>query len=102
MKHKLHYLTVVLCFTLFIAKAQDRTVTGTVSSSEDKEGVPGVNVVVKGTAIGTITDIDGKYSIAVTSNESTIVFSYIGLTTEEVIVGARSVLNVEMVSDLMQ
>lgn len=102
MKHKLRYLTVLLCFSMFIAKAQERTVTGTVTSSEDLETVPGVNVVVKGTTIGTITDMDGKYTIDIPSDESTLVFSYIGLTTEERTVGARSVLDVEMVPDLQE
>jgi len=102
MKHRIHYLTVFLCFSMFAVKAQERTVTGTVTSSEDMETVPGVNVVVKGTTIGTITDMDGKYSIDIPSDESTLVFSYIGLATEERTVGARSVLDVEMVPDLQE
>ncbi|MCK5471231.1 MAG: SusC/RagA family TonB-linked outer membrane protein, partial [Cyclobacteriaceae bacterium] len=102
MKHKLHYLTVLLCFTMFTVKAQDRTVTGTVTSSEDKTAVPGVNVVVKGTAIGTITDLDGKYSIDVPSDESILVFSYIGLATQEVQVGALSIMDIAMITDLTE
>ena len=102
MKHKLHYLTVMLCLSLFAAKAQDRTVTGTVTSSEDKESIPGVNVVVKGTGIGTITDMDGKYALDVPSDKSIMIFSYIGLETTEIAVGTRTVLDVEMVSDLLQ
>jgi TonB-linked SusC/RagA family outer membrane protein len=77
-------------------------VTGTVTSSEDKESIPGVNVVVKGTGIGTITDMDGKYTIDVPSDESIMIFSYIGLETTEISVGTRSVLDVVMVSDLLQ
>ena len=63
MKHKLRYLTMLMCFTIIVAKAQDRTVSGTVISSEDELGVPGVNVVLQGTAIGTITDMNGRFSI---------------------------------------
>ncbi len=100
MKHKLHYLTVLLCFSMFISKAQEQTVTGTVTSSEDNDAVPGVNVVVKGTAIGTITDMDGNYSVNIPSNESILVFSYIGLTTQEVLVGSRSKVDIEMIPDL--
>jgi len=102
MKHKLHYLTVLLCLAMFSARAQDRNVTGTVLSSEDNAAVPGVNVVVKGTSIGTITDMDGQYSIDVPSNESILVFSYIGLTTEEIVVGSRSVIDLTMLPDLQE
>lgn len=102
MKHTLHVLAMLLCFTLVSAKAQDRRVTGTVISSEDNSEVPGVNVVVKGTSIGTITDMDGKYAIDVPSNESILVFSYIGLTTEEIVVGSSSVIDVTMVPDLKE
>lgn len=102
MKHKLHYLTVLLCFAMLTTKAQDRTVSGTVISSEDDSSIPGVNVVVKGTAIGTITDMDGKYSISVPSDESILVFSYIGLATQEIVVGSRSVLDLTMLSDLTE
>lgn len=102
MKHKLHVLIVLSCFTLLSATAQERTVTGTVVSSEDNSFVPGVNVVVKGTAIGTITDLDGKYSIGVPSNESTLVFSYIGLATQEILVGNQTVIDVTMVPDLQE
>jgi TonB-linked SusC/RagA family outer membrane protein len=102
MKHTLHVLAMLLCFTLVSAKAQDRRVTGTVISSEDNSEVPGVNVVVKGTSIGTITDMDGKYAIDVPSNESILVFSYIGLTTEEIVVGSSSVIDVTMMPDLQE
>ncbi len=102
MKHKLHYLTVLLCLVFLSAHAQDRTVTGTVTSSEDNSVIPGVNVVVKGTAIGTITDMDGKYTISAPSDESILVFSYIGLATEEMTVGTRSVIDVSMMADLTE
>lgn len=100
MKHKLLALMALLCLSLLAAKAQERTVTGTVISSEDNTEVPGVNVIIKGTTIGTITDIDGKYSINVPSDESALVFSYIGLATQEIVAGTRSVIDVTMVPDL--
>jgi TonB-linked SusC/RagA family outer membrane protein len=102
MKHKLHYLTVLMCLVLFTAKAQDRLVSGTVISAEDKSTIPGVNVVVQGTAIGTITDMDGKFTISVPSNESILVFSYIGLMTQEQVVGSQSVFNIEMRQDVQE
>ena len=102
MKHKLHYLTVLLCLVLVTAQAQERVVTGTVSSGEDASSIPGVNVVVKGTAIGTITDVDGKFTINVPSEESLLVFSYIGLATQEVVVGNRSIIDVVMTPNLTE
>lgn len=103
MKHKL--LITVLLFSslgMWSAQAQSRAISGKVTTFEDGSPVPGVNVVVKGTAIGTITDIDGLYNIDVPSDESILVFSYIGLSTEEVTVGAQTTINIKMVPDLQQ
>lgn len=102
MKHKLHYLTVLLCVAMFTTNAQDRTVTGTVTSAEDKSSIPGVNVVVKGTVIGTITDLDGRYSLSVPSDESLLVFSYIGMALQEIEIGARSTLDISMEPDMQE
>jgi len=75
--------------------AQSIVVTGTVS---DKSGpLPGVNIVVKGTSLGTVTDAFGKYTISVPGKESVLQFSFVGYTTSEEIVGDRTVLNVELV-----
>ncbi len=84
-----------------IAWAQ-RTVTGAVTGQEDGTPIPGVNVVLKGTTIGTVTDIDGKYQIDVPQSGGTLVFSFIGLTTEEVEIGNQSVINMVMIADLKQ
>jgi len=102
MKHKLRFLTLLLSLGTFVAFAQERTVNGTVSSSEDNSSVPGVNVVVKGTTIGTITDLDGNFSINVPSEESIVVFSYIGMVTQEILVGSRSTLDVLLHPDVQQ
>ena len=102
MKYKIRFLTALLCIVIFTAEAQDKTVTGTVTSAEDKEVVPGVNVVVKGTSIGTITSLDGEFSINVPGSESILVFSYIGLITQEVLVGQQSILDITMNPDLQE
>jgi hypothetical protein len=60
--------------------AQDRVVSGTITSSDDGSTLPGVNVVLKGTTVGTITDIDGNYKISVPVVGGTLVFLFIGLT----------------------
>jgi TonB-linked SusC/RagA family outer membrane protein len=101
MKFLLFMLT---CFALIMsqAKAQERTVTGKVTSAEDSAPLPGVNVVIKGTTNGTVTDADGSYSIQVPSNQSILQFSFIGLTTQEVTVDTRSIVDVQMQSDVKQ
>ena len=75
-------------------------VTGRVTSSEGGEGLPGVNVVVKGTTEGTITDTDGRYAISVPSAESSLIYSYIGHVTQEITVGERSVIDISMDLDI--
>lgn len=89
-------------FLLTDLQAQDRTVSGTVTSAVDGSSLPGVNVVVKGTTAGTVTDIDGNYRLAVPSEGAVLVFSFIGLATEEVEVGTRSVVDIQMSADVKQ
>ena len=74
-------------------RAQERTVTGAVTSSDDSSPLPGVSVVVKGTLVGTVTDGNGKYSIRVPNGNSTLVFSFVGMEELEVLVGSQSVIN---------
>ncbi|WP_228713894.1 SusC/RagA family TonB-linked outer membrane protein [Arundinibacter roseus] len=74
-----------------------RTITGKVTSVADGSALPGVNVVVKGSTTGTSTDAGGNYSLAVPSGTITLIYSFIGLETQEITVGSgRSVVNVEM------
>ncbi len=82
--------------------AQERTVTGTVTAAEDGQPLPGVNVINKGTITGTVTDIDGAYTVTVPSNESILIFSFIGLSSQEVAVGNRSVIDVAMQADVTE
>ena len=85
---------------LFITQsyAQNKTITGVV---KDQTGEPliGVNVMEKGTTNGTITDVDGKYSVTVTSQAPVFVFSYIGYLTQEIPVSGKQVVNVTMQED---
>jgi TonB-linked SusC/RagA family outer membrane protein len=78
-----------------------KTVTGTILD-EFGDGLPGVTVLVKGTTTGTATDIDGKFSLNVPSNESVLVFSFIGYRAVEQIVGNRSVIDLSMAPDERQ
>ncbi|MGK7397784.1 MAG: SusC/RagA family TonB-linked outer membrane protein [Candidatus Cyclobacteriaceae bacterium M3_2C_046] len=80
---------------------QTRNITGNVTSFEDGEGLPGVNVVEKGTTNGTVTDVQGNYSLTVSEN-AVLVFSSVGYTTEELEVGNRSVIDLVMNQDIQQ
>ncbi|NJN25751.1 MAG: SusC/RagA family TonB-linked outer membrane protein [Cyclobacteriaceae bacterium] len=79
---------------------QGITITGKIISSEDNEGLPGVNVVVQGTSFGTVTDVNGNYSLEVPSTESVLVFSSVGYIKEEVVVGNRSVIDLNLMPDI--
>lgn len=83
---------ILLCF---IAWMNAQTITGTVKSGADGAALPGVSIVVKGTSTGTISDLDGKFSIQATP-QSTLVFSYIGYDPTELAVGSESVINVTL------
>ncbi len=74
-------------------------IRGTVTDI-NREPLPGVNIIIKGTANGTVTDVDGKYKLTVTDESAVLVFSYIGYETQEVAVGARQVVDVSMTPDL--
>lgn len=95
----------ILCLSLFFvhyAYAQEQTVTGTITSAEDGTPLPGVNVILKGTTIGTVTDIDGKYRLNVSGDANILAFSFIGLAPQEIEINGRSVVDVVMVSDAQQ
>ena len=79
------------------AFAQTKTVTGTVTDAAN-EPLIGASVLVQGTSTGTITDMDGKYSISVTP-EDVLVFSYVGMTTQSIKVGTQSIINVTLKED---
>ena len=75
--------------------AQERTVTGVVRS-DDGSTLPGVTITIKGTTSGTSSDVDGKYSLNVSGSEDVLVFSFIGMDTKEVTVGAQSKIDVAL------
>lgn len=77
----------------------ERIITGKVTD-ETGEPLAGVNIVMKGTTIGTMTDVDGKYVISVSDNATTLVFSYIGYSKTEATIGGRSVIDITMQLDV--
>jgi len=89
----------IMMFVAITAMAQERTITGTVTSSDDKLPIPGVSVRVKGTQVGTVTDANGKYSIKVPSGSNTLDYSYIGYVFQSKTISAANSIDVALVSD---
>jgi len=103
MKQQYRILTWILFFFMSstIAFAQ-RTITGTVSDSQG-QGMPGVNVIVKGTSAGTTSDATGRYNLAVNdAGPVTLVFSFIGYATQEVDAGTRTTVDVSLAEDVRE
>jgi TonB-linked SusC/RagA family outer membrane protein len=97
-----------LFFVLFVLAgastlwAQTKVITGTVTSATEGEGtIPSVSVFVKGTTIATSTDANGRYSLNVPENATTLVFSFIGMKQQEVEIAGRSVVDCVMQSDVV-
>ncbi len=94
--------TVSLLFPVSNTWAQDRTVSGKVTSAEDGTTLPGVNVLLKGTTEGTSTDANGSYSINVPASGGVLLFSFIGLASQEITIGERQIIDVSMQTDATQ
>ncbi len=102
MKKNLLVSMIALFMISSISWAQERMISGTVTSTEDGSTIPGVNITVKGSASGTVTDADGKYSLSVPSSSAILVFSFIGLKGQEVTVGDRSIVDISLALDVTQ
>ncbi|EPR71646.1 TonB-dependent receptor plug domain-containing protein [Cyclobacterium qasimii] len=89
------FLTVLICgVSCQLASAQSRTIKGAVTESGDSEPVLGASILIKGTATGTVTDLNGQFELVVPSNESILVVSFIGFQSQEIVVGNRTTVNV--------
>ncbi|WP_373331088.1 SusC/RagA family TonB-linked outer membrane protein [Salmonirosea aquatica] len=84
------------------ARQVEIMIKGRVISKEDGQGLPGVNVIIKDSQVGTSTDADGTYSIAVPSKDATLIFSYIGYNTQEIQVLDQTTINVSLSTDTRQ
>jgi TonB-linked SusC/RagA family outer membrane protein len=103
-----HILSSILCLlvglqsTLLAAsnnKLPPRPITGRIIDASTNSGLPGVSIVVKGSAIGTNSDANGRYTINVSDNKAVLVFSYVGYLKQEIQVGTQTEVNVTLVSD---
>jgi TonB-linked SusC/RagA family outer membrane protein len=104
MKKNVHFpnlwkkIILLLCWNLMVHTGYSQTgnvITGTVTD-DSGESIPGVNVLVKGTSVGTITDIDGSYSLNLPQGGTTLVFSFIGYRTREEALGGRSRVDIQL------
>jgi TonB-dependent SusC/RagA subfamily outer membrane receptor len=86
-------------FTVSSAYSQEKTVTGTVTA-EGEGALPGVTIVLKGTAQGAVTNIDGNYTISVPGPNAVLVFSFIGFSLQEIPVGEQTTIDVTLESDV--
>ncbi|MEP1095726.1 MAG: TonB-dependent receptor [Cyclobacteriaceae bacterium] len=93
--------TYVLTFMFAFSALAQQTVTGTVTD-DSGEGLPGVNVVIKGTTEGATTDLDGNFRLSVAGNETVLVFSFVGMDSQEITVGSRTVIDVSMASTVTE
>jgi len=94
-------IAILFSFSL-MASQQPITITGNITSSEDGLGLPAVTVVVKGTQIGEVTDLNGNYSIEVPGNDAILEFRFIGYETQEVTVGNQRIIDVVLVESAQE
>lgn len=88
---------VFACFQM--VQAQTVQIAGNVTGVDDGSPLPGVSVVVKGTTIGTATDAEGHYELSVPEDATTLVFSFVGMASQEVEIGGRTMINVALSSE---
>lgn len=98
---KKHLIAVIILLITCMTVFAQTTIKGVVKSAKDKTPLPGVSVVIKGTTVGSSTDIDGKYSIKVDDKNAILVFSFIGMKTKDVKVGDNTSIDVLMEDDVL-
>lgn len=98
MKQRLLILCSVLWLAVLQVRAQEKTVTGTITDPQG-EGLPGVSVILKGTTTGTITDVAGKFTLKVTEG-NVLIFQSVGFTTQEITVTNQTSFSVQMQEDV--
>ncbi|MCK9399207.1 MAG: TonB-dependent receptor [Bacteroidales bacterium] len=96
--YKLIFPVIFICLTTGLI-AQKQTVTGTVNDGITETGIPGATVLEKGTTNGTITDVKGNYSLTVSSDKDTLIFSFIGYKKIEIPINGRAIIDVNLYSD---
>jgi TonB-linked SusC/RagA family outer membrane protein len=96
---KIALLLAFFAIGLQVLMAQTKEISGLVTSADDGGAIPGVSVSVKGTSLGIITDMDGKFKLKVPQDAKSLVFSFVGMATQEVVIGTQTKFNVKMASE---
>jgi TonB-linked SusC/RagA family outer membrane protein len=100
MKKIAFFLSIMFFMGSVLVYAQTKNLTGTVTSTDDNQPIPGVSVSVKGTTLGTITNLDGRFELTVPQDAKTLVFSFIGMKNYEVEIGTQTSFTVKMETDV--
>jgi len=98
---KLPLVLILFLFTL-LSWGQDISISGTVTDSGSNQPIPGVNILIKGTSNGAVSDFDGAFVLEVPSKESVLVISYVGFVTQEIVVGSKTVFDIALLIDQTQ
>ena len=96
---KIALLLAFFAIGLQVLMAQTKEISGSVTSADDGSAIPGVSVSVKGTTLGTITDMDGVFRLKVPQDAKSLIFTFVGMTSQEVAIGNQSKINVKMASE---
>lgn len=99
MKNKLLFICVFLFVSFGYTHAQERIISGVITDATDGSPLPGASVAVKGTSAGTLSDVNGAYSLPVSADASTMVVSFIGYIAEDVSINSREKINVSLKPD---
>ena len=94
------FLSILLFMGSMVANAQTKVLTGTVTAAEDDQPIPGVSVSVKGTTLGTITNLNGGFELQVPNDAKVLAFSFVGMKNFEVEIGTQTTFNVKMETDI--
>jgi len=100
MKKIAFFLSIMFFMGSVLVHAQTKSITGTVTSNDDNQPIPGVSVSVKGTTLGTITNLNGEFELTVPQDAKTLVFSFIGMKNYEVEIGTQTSFTVKMETDV--
>jgi|GEM_PF-4204711 len=93
MKKIAFFLSILLFMGTVFVHAQTRSISGTVTSAEDNQPVPGVSVSVKGTTVGSVTNVDGDFQLNIPQDAKTLIFSFIGMKNQEIEIGSQTSFN---------
>ena len=96
-------ISLLLAFLGFIGLqvvfAQTRNLSGSVTSGDDGSSIPGASVIIKGTTLGTVTDMDGKFSLKVPPTAKTLIIAFVGMASQEIAIGNQTTINIKLTAE---